>query len=168
MKKTLVIFTLPLLWGLSGCDGSLESVFNLSHDAKLALSQETLKADQQNIAHALGVCLKQRVMWVESSTDSVEDVAQRLHQSCLYPFMALRLSKLAYQDTPDLTQPPAKVLEDELAICALIVKRQRIMARYHDIPQVNPHLPKQEQDQDLEQEHPPKHADTNTPQRFTL
>lgn len=119
------LLLMPALFALSTL-GGCEPV-NTDVKDPLNLSDEQRAADQQSIAQALGRCLRQRVAWVDVADDSINDVAARLHQSCLYPFMALRHAKLNYADVPELTQPPAQVLEDELAMCALIVERRRVM-----------------------------------------
>jgi hypothetical protein len=158
---TVVFFAAILL---NGCEQA-----NFDFKDHAGLNAEQLAADQQQIAQALGRCLKQRVAWVDVTKDSVNDVAARLHQSCLYPFMALRQSKLNYADVPDIANPPPKVLEDELAMCALIVERRRLVLNGPNQPG-HPNWTHPPLNAMPEFNHPPipKSNDAHLPERWVL
>ena len=134
----LVLFLLPLQACEQADDAFSDNPQNESN--RVSLSASELKADQKQIALALGECLRTKVSSVEHLGDSREVVAKRLHQICLPQFIALRQSKLAYVDVPDVFSPPPKVLQEELGMSYQIVdiRRQYIKELVHKRMQDNP------------------------------
>lgn len=112
--------TLSALFACTSCANPV----NPSDQASLTAEQR--KLDEKQISLAIRDCLHKGVVKVERSKDSAQDVAERLHQRCEVPFMALRQAKLGYLDLPDVETPPPQVKEEEVAICLEVVERFRV------------------------------------------
>ncbi|BCN94340.1 hypothetical protein THMIRHAM_21250 [Thiomicrorhabdus immobilis] len=142
--KRLVLTVCVL--GLSACDSASDTQSEgqtfLDHQNRTPLTASQLKEDQKQIGLALGACLRENAASVEHLSDGKELVAKRLHQKCLPQFIALRQSKLAYIDVPDLLSPPKKVLQEELdmAYQVIAMRREYIKNLVHRRLQENPYL----------------------------
>jgi len=138
-KMILLVLFAFIMQGCEQSDKALSTAQSQQSNS-IRLTPSELKADQKQIAQAVGECLRNKVSSVEHLADSRKIVAKRLHHVCLPQFIALRQSKLAYVDVPDVFSPPPKVLQEELDMSYQVVdiRRKYIKELVHKRMQENP------------------------------